>query len=507
MPTSLQRVATTVRPHLRWVFASMVCVLVLGACSGDSTGPGDAPNQSPTASFTFTCTDLTCSFDGAASSDSDGTVASYAWTFGDGTSAAGATATHAYAAAGSFDVVLTVTDNGGASGSTSRQVNPTAAAAGPLGSTILGEAVNDQFGRALAISDDGTRIVAGAPTNSGNLNQSGHVRVFEWSGTSWDQLGADFDGGSAGQLIGEENTIAISGDGNRIAIGRHRANGNGGTVQVYEYVGSGWNQVGSTISGNTGRQLGYSVALSTTGDRVAVGVPNAGTVGNAEGAVRVYALSGGAWSQLGTDIMGEAPGDRSGVSVDLSGGGDRVAVGAQGNDGAGSGAGQVRVHAWSGSAWVQVGQDMDGNGNGSNELFGMAVSISRDGTRVAGWGAQSGDYAKVFELVAGTWVQMGPDFSVPAAFNLHMPISLSADGSRIAIGRPFAGTNTNGTLTLYDWTGSAWIQAGMEIMGDQPTDNLGWAVALSADGHTVATGLRGYPQGGLRGAVRVYTVP
>jgi MYXO-CTERM domain-containing protein len=56
------------------------------------------------------------SFDGSASSDSDGTIAAYAWDFGDGSTATGATAAHAFAAAGSYFVRLTVTDDDGATG-------------------------------------------------------------------------------------------------------------------------------------------------------------------------------------------------------------------------------------------------------------------------------------------------------------------------------------------------------------------------------------------------------
>ena len=83
---------------------------------------GAAVNNPPTAAFTPTCTNLSCGVDGSASSDSDGTVASYAWSFGDGGTATGATATHAYAAAGQYTITLTVTDNQGATGSTTKQV-------------------------------------------------------------------------------------------------------------------------------------------------------------------------------------------------------------------------------------------------------------------------------------------------------------------------------------------------------------------------------------------------
>jgi PKD repeat protein len=93
------------------------------------------------AAFTSTCSDLSCAFDGTASSDSDGTIV-HTWDFGDGSSASGATPSHAYAAAGSYQVTLTVTDDRGATGSATRVVtvaNPTR--------TVF---ASDQFSRSVA---------------------------------------------------------------------------------------------------------------------------------------------------------------------------------------------------------------------------------------------------------------------------------------------------------------------------------------------------------------------
>jgi PKD repeat protein len=88
-------------------------------------GGGGGDNVAPTASFTFACTDLACSFDGSGSTDSDGTIAIYAWNFGDGTTGSGATVSHTYAAAGTYTVTLTVTDDDGATDGEAQSVTVT----------------------------------------------------------------------------------------------------------------------------------------------------------------------------------------------------------------------------------------------------------------------------------------------------------------------------------------------------------------------------------------------
>lgn len=93
---------------------------------GFTIGPPVAGNQPPNASFGSSCTDLACSFDGTGSTDPDGTITTFAWDFGDGTSGTGGTTTHTYTAAGTYSARLTVTDDGGAASSTSRTIIVTA---------------------------------------------------------------------------------------------------------------------------------------------------------------------------------------------------------------------------------------------------------------------------------------------------------------------------------------------------------------------------------------------
>lgn len=108
-------------------------VAFLAAC-GDSNGPS---NNTPTAAFDDpTCAALTCSFSGAPSTDTDGTISSYAWDFGDPTSGTANSATtvaadHLFSAAGTYTVKLTVTDNGGATGTVSKSVTVSIPAGSP----------------------------------------------------------------------------------------------------------------------------------------------------------------------------------------------------------------------------------------------------------------------------------------------------------------------------------------------------------------------------------------
>jgi serine protease len=92
---------------------------------GGST-PVDNP---PTASFTFSCSGLTCSFNGSGSSDDNG-ISNYSWSFGDGSSGSGATTSRTYAAGGSYSVTLTVRDTANQTNSQTRTVTVTGGGSG-----------------------------------------------------------------------------------------------------------------------------------------------------------------------------------------------------------------------------------------------------------------------------------------------------------------------------------------------------------------------------------------
>lgn len=104
---------------------------LLYTLTGDVPPPPPPPdNQPPVATFTYTVSNLAVSFNASGSTDSDGSIVSYAWTFGDGTTGSGVTASKTYAAAGTYTVTLTVTDDDGATGTQSKSVTVTAPPSG-----------------------------------------------------------------------------------------------------------------------------------------------------------------------------------------------------------------------------------------------------------------------------------------------------------------------------------------------------------------------------------------
>jgi hypothetical protein len=117
-----------------------------------------------------------------------------------------------------------------------------------------GEAAGDKSGYSVTMSSDGSRIAIGAIYNYGvNGIESGHVRIYDYNGTSWVQVGNDIDGEAASDYSGQ--SVTMSSDGTRIAIGAYGNGGNGhysGHVRVYDYKVVNSPATGTvTISGDT----------------------------------------------------------------------------------------------------------------------------------------------------------------------------------------------------------------------------------------------------------------
>jgi hypothetical protein len=304
----------------------------------------------------------------------------------------------------------------------------------------------------VSLSSDGKRLAIGAMFNDGNGSNSGHVRVYDWSSNQWTQVGNDIDGEAADDLFG--GSMSLSSDGNIIAISAIENDGNGdgsGHVRVFELSSDQWTQVGNDIDGEApGDKSGYGfgVSLSSDGNILAIGAAFNDGSSPCSGHVRVYERSYNQWTQVGNDIDGEAFLDISGYSVSLSSDGIILAIGAMGVDGEnGVNSGRVRVYERSYNQWTQVGNDIDGEAALDNS--GYSVSLSSNGNTVAigaygndGNGTESG-HVRVYKLdISDQWTQVGDDIDGEAAEDLSGVVSLSSDGNILAVGA--TGNDGNG---------------------------------------------------------------
>jgi PKD repeat protein len=278
-------------------------------------GSGAPANVPPTAAATSSCTELVCSFNAAGSTDSDGTIASYAWTFGDNTTGTGVSPSHTYTAAGTYPVVLTVTDDKGATATTSLSVSPAPLPVSPIAfratasvnkvSAVPAVTVPSavQAGdELLLIATSSTATSQAAPagwTSRGTANSSGVLT------TVWEKTASGSDAGSSVTVTLNASTkvdvhlLAYSGAGPLSAV--QTAIAGAGTVHtapsatvatagswVIRYwadkssTTTGWTLPGSVTSRDTvyGTGSGFiSTAIGDSGGPVAAG-PSGTSVAN-----------------------------------------------------------------------------------------------------------------------------------------------------------------------------------------------------------------------------------
>ena len=219
----------------------------------------------------------------------------------------------------------------------------------------------------------------GATGNDGGSG-SGHVRVFKYSNNAWTQMGSDIDGTGENEFVG--NTVDLNDDGTIVAFSAYGKDQFTGAVRVFEYSNNAWTQLGSDIDGEAvSNFFGISVSINGDGTIVAAGAHGHN---NQAGHVRIYEYSNNVWTQMGSDINGGTK-DNFGFYLSIDNDGNTLAIGAYNDDDGGEDAGQVRIFEYSNDAWTQVGDDIDGEAAGDN--FGIGLSISGDGSTVAigGW--------------------------------------------------------------------------------------------------------------------------
>ena len=378
------------------------------------------------------------------------------------------------------------------------------------GEKVNGTLGNENAGKAVAMSVDGSTVAIGSPDYDENGVNRGRVKIYGWNKATsdWVQKGETIAGTARGDKAGK--TLALSGDGSRIIIGAPENDSKGedsGQAKVYEWdaTTSQWKRMGLAIDGvRFGEQAGYSVDISANGSIIAVCAKlHNGRRGSNNGNTRIFEWDSAqmTWKQRGEGIDGEAASDGvSDYAMALSGDGSRIVIGVSANDGNGANSGHTRIFEWNRTAWVQMGEDIDGEAR--NDYSGYAVDLSADGLTVA-IGAPRNDnngyssgQTRIFSwnALAHTWVQMGGSIDGEAARDeAGSSVALSADGLTVAIGAPENDGNgkDSGQVRVYEWSNTAfmWIQIADDINGGAAGDYLGNSVGITSNGAIVVTGV------------------
>jgi hypothetical protein len=249
--------------------------------------------------------------------------------------------------------------------------------------------------------------------------------------------------------------------------------------------------------------FGYSVALSSDGDTALVGGP--GDEDN-DGAAWVFTRSGGAWTQQGPKLTaaGEIGQGGFGSSVALSADGNTALIAAEGDNGE---TGAAWVFTRSGGVWAPQGSKLIPGEGGKGSAFGASVALSADGSSalVGAPGTNSSfGWVWAFARSGSNWVQQGPGFTGGEAVHFTpegdpdelggafgASLALSADGNTALVGGPFD-FEGRGAAWVFTRSGATWTQQGPKLTGSSASGGqVGWSVALSADGDTALIGAPG----------------
>ena len=159
-------------------------------------------------------------------------------------------------------------------------------------------ATGDLFGKAV-VSSDGSTVAVRACGNDTVGGYIGSVYIYRDDGSTWNETKLN---ASDGELIDKFGcSVSVSSDGLTVAVGAYRDDDNGhdsGSVYIYKYDGSSWNETKLNASdGARDDNFGGSVSISSDGSTVAVGAPSDGGTGLPSGSVYIYKYDGSSWNE------------------------------------------------------------------------------------------------------------------------------------------------------------------------------------------------------------------
>ncbi len=372
-----------------------------------------------------------------------------------------------------------------------------------LGNDVEGD-INRRYGRTLDLNGDGTIMAVG----SSIVNE---VSIYEYDGTDWQQLGNTIDSG--GLNLGLGFSISLNEIGDIIGIGVLDEN----SLRVYEYDGTSWNQLGGNITGIAISEFGHSVALNASGNRIVGSSTGYDSPPIFEtGLVEVYEFNGSDWIQLGQSIIGENQ-DQLGFRVAINDSGSSIAVQSIGYQSPnGENIGLTRIYELQSNSWIQKGQDLLGD-SAPNGNKGVGLAMNSEGNIVAvgspgyNWNLLNDGIVETFEYIGDSWTQIGQTLIGPEEYdNFGSAVDFSDNGEFMVVGarQVVPGTGNisgKGYANVYRFFNNNWVQVGDSIIGEDIDDISGNTVSMSNNGSIIAIGSPNNDDGGFNGGqIRVY---
>ncbi len=306
-------------------------------------------------------------------------------------------------------------------------------------------------GKSVSVSGDGYTVAVGGGNDDAG---TGAVWIFTRSiGRTWIQQGNKLVGTGASGGAVQGGAVALSADGNTLLVGGYKDDNNLGAAWVFVRSSGVWSQQGKKLLGTDNKNafFGYSVALSADGNTAIIGGCNDN---NWIGAAWVFTRSETTWSQQGKKLVCSGAEGQAlfGTAVALSSDGNTAAIGGAGDTNAVGGA--VWIFTRSGGVWTQQGSKLVAGGNdGPSPLdLGLSVSLSGDGNRLITGGRGDNYYrgaAWVFGRSKDLWAQEGKKLVGTGGAGPQWwqgySVALSADGLTALSGGAYDNNQTGAT--------------------------------------------------------------
>ncbi|MFC3194584.1 hypothetical protein ACFODZ_10085 [Marinicella sediminis] len=345
-------------------------------------------------------------------------------------------------------------------------------------------AARDVFGTSVSIF--GQRALVGAPADDNGGRNSGSAYIFDFNGNEWinthklltsDHSEQDGFGGAV-SLYG--NTAMVGAD-NKNVQGLRK-----GAVFVFEFDGSSWTETQMLEASDGAFDDKFGNALSVHHDRAMIGAYFDDDNGFASGSVYVFDYDGTSWSE--TDKLTATDGgayQNFGKALDLDG--QRLIIGAPGDDSTNSNAGAVYEYQLDNQSWT-IKQKLTSSDGQANQFFGSSLSLYQNRLLIGATGDDDRGFgagaAFIFDHDGTTWTETSKLQGLDTASRDRFGTALSLSSNLALVGAPSDSDNGaySGAAYTFRFNGANWSQEEKLIPVDNSTfDNFGNAVSLSGD--------------------------